>query len=111
MKYLSELELDRSGSQYSMVSEIEDGTKKLMPLVCVNQNRRYFISTTSSTNLRIAYERMRWRQTSSGPRCVRITVEQPKILEVYHSTYASVDQHKRCHAVRTIIYSLNARLK
>lgn len=107
-KYLSELELEGHGSHYSIVSDIENSTKQLMALVSVYRNRCYFMSTTSSTNPGSAHECVRWRQTPTGLRRVRITIEQPNDLEKYHSSCTSIDQHNR--SARTI-YGLNAILR
>ena len=47
------------------------------------------------------YTRCRWQQIdpttpSAPPQRVQLTIEQPKIAEIYYSTCASIGRHNRC---------------
>jgi hypothetical protein len=68
----------------------------VMALVWADRERRYFISTAPSAAAGASYERVRWRQIPDGPQRQTLTVEQPKIAEIYYSVCAQIDRHNRC---------------
>ena len=96
MTYLSSRELSCRGQRVCMVNKYRDGSVKLMALMWMERERRYFISTTSHAEEGAAYHRIRWRQTEAGAKRVKLTVPQPKVCEIYYSACAQIDRHNRC---------------
>lgn len=73
-----------------------DGSHRMMALMWMDRERRYFISTTSSAEEGEPYSRIRWRQLEDGPKRVKLIVPQPKVCELYYSACAQIDRHNGC---------------
>ena len=100
MQHLSNLHMPGGrGDRRALVSDIgEDG--KLMSLVWVDRERRYFIATTDSMREGRPYSRHRWRQqqkvdSNAPPDRVEVTIPQPEVCETYYEVCAKIDQHNR----------------
>lgn len=96
MQYLSRLELCERGQCVSMVRKSLTGDRSMMAAMWVDRDRRYFISTTSTTMEGKPYKRVRWRQLDDGPSRVELSVPQPEVCETYYSACAQIDKHNRC---------------
>ena len=96
MQYLSSQELSERGQHISLVRKDVDNAICMMALVWMDRERRYFISTASTTIDGTPYARIRWRQTEEGPKQMELIVPQPEVVETYYSSCSQVDRHNRC---------------
>jgi hypothetical protein len=96
MKQLSTTVLANRGDRLSMVCKDANSNVTMMAAVWMDRERRYFISTTSTTLDGSVYNRSRWRQTEEGPQRVELEVPQPKFAEIYYSAASAIDRHNRC---------------
>jgi hypothetical protein len=78
------------------VNKTDDGRVRMMAMVWLDRERRYFISTASSGVEGSPYTRTRWRQLDSGPARVEVVVPLPEVVELYYSCCARIDEHNRC---------------
>lgn len=95
MQALSTYVLAGRGEHICALSDLGAGRGKLMALAWVDRNRRYFLSTCGRSSAGAPYRRIRWRQTSQGPRREEIVVQQPRVVEHYYGGCAAIDQHNR----------------
>ena len=95
MRALSTATIGNRGDHLSYVHR-ENEKSSLMAVCWVDRDRHYFISTCSSTAPGHSFSRVRWRQTAEGSRRLTLTVSQPKVIEMYYSANARIDQHNRC---------------
>lgn len=96
MNTLSRLEMAARGDHRTYVHMGEDGAVDMMAIVWVDRERRYFVSTTSSSAPGTPSERERIRQVGQRSERVVLTVPQPKTVELYYSCCAHIDRHNRC---------------
>jgi hypothetical protein len=80
MAKLSEEELATRGDRRSMVAKYCDGNIRMMAMVWMDRERRYFIATASSTLEGNSYTRARRRQFEDGPARIALDVLQPDII-------------------------------
>jgi len=80
---LSKLPLEDRGEHAAYVHKTVDGVMDLMAVLWVDRQRRYFISSTSSTLPGAPYERVRWRQEGDRAERVVLTIAQPQVVETY----------------------------
>ena len=64
MKYLSEIEMQSRGERSGLVMNGNEGGPSLLAFVWMDRDRRYFISSASSLEEGLSYNRIRWRQTN-----------------------------------------------
>lgn len=99
MQALSNIELSERGQKGALVHKRCDRIA-LIAILWVDRDRRYFISSTSSSKPGTHYVRFRWRQLSTEPGAqperVKLTIPQPEAVEFYYSACAKIDQHNRC---------------
>jgi Transposase IS4 len=103
-QFLSAVELANRGdflALKSVLAPCNDAPEAVLAaFVWMDRERRYFISTAGSLEAGTPYTRCRWRQVDPTPNApperVQLTIEQPKIAEIYYSTCASIDRHNRC---------------
>lgn len=95
MNTLSRLEMAARGDHQTYVHMGEDGAVDMMAIVWVDRERRFFVSTTSSSAPGTPSERERIRQVGQRSERVVLTVPQPKAVELYYSCCAHIDRHNR----------------
>jgi len=93
---LSTLPLEDRGEHVAYVHKTADGVVDMVALLWVDRDRRYFISTASTTLPGAPYERIRWRQVGAHAQRVVLTIPQPQVVETYFECCAQVDRHNRC---------------
>ena len=100
--YLKTFELEDRGDFKALYSPSRhDPTLPgLMSLVWMDRERRYFISSCSSTLLGREYWRKRWRQTTDlhlnlDAEHVEFSIQQPKVAEIYYTCCSKIDMHNR----------------
>ena len=64
MEYLSAKELSNRGETVSLVRKNATGSLTMMAVLWMDRQRRYFITTTSSTLSGTPYDRVQWRQVN-----------------------------------------------
>ena len=64
-------------------------------IMWVDRDRRFFISTASSTAPSDIHTRTRWRQTNEGAQIIDVPFTQPKAVELYYSVCSKIDEHNR----------------
>ena len=100
MRYLSHLELpDGKGDRRSVLhTDAKSGTS-VMACVWADRERRYFVSTCSSTVPGREIIRQRWRQrdttANAAPVKELIRIPQPQVVQVYYDGCGKIDQHNR----------------
>jgi Transposase IS4 len=67
MRHLSEKVFSARGDRTSIVMKHTNGSAKMVAVVWMDRDRRYFIATVSSTREGDPYSRTRWRQIVEGP--------------------------------------------
>jgi len=93
---LSKLPLEDRGEHAAYVHKTVDGVVDLMAVLWVDRQRRYFISSTSSTLPGAPYERVRWRQEGDRAERVVLTIAQPQVVETYYKSCTQIDRDNRC---------------
>jgi hypothetical protein len=101
--FLSSVELANRGDFLALKKfdppNAEEVGAEMAAFVWMDRERCYFISTTGSLEAGTPYTRCRWRQLDPSPDAppqrVQMTIQQPKIAEVYYSTCAAIDRHNR----------------
>ncbi len=68
---------------------------RMMALLWVDRERRYFVSTTSTSLDATPYVRERWRQTGQGLLKEIITVRQSQVCETYYNACAGFNLEKK----------------
>eukprot|EP00171_Calliarthron_tuberculosum_P023537 IDg23537t1 len=97
MQQLSGRPMNDRGTWYSMICESDNPEQcKMMAVLWVDRERRYFIATTDTTHAGSTIYRERWRRV--GNVSMKITTETaiPKVAETYYSVCSQVDRHNRC---------------
>jgi Transposase IS4 len=100
-QFLSGVELAARGDFLALKSVPNQiGDPVLGSFVWMDRERRYFIASAGSFEAGTSYTRFRWRQIDPKPNAppekVVLTIEQPKIAELYYTTCAAIDRHNRC---------------
>ena len=93
---LSTLPLEDRSEHVAYVHKTADGVVDMVALLWVDRDRRYCISTASTTIPGAPYERIRWRQVGAHAQRVVLTIPQPQVVETYFECCAQVDRHNRC---------------
>lgn len=78
-----------------MISKPDEGTG-LMAVMWIDRDRRYFISTTGTTNQGKPFVPQRHKRTQEGTSLEEVTVNIPQVCETYHDTCAAIDDYNRC---------------
>jgi hypothetical protein len=94
--HLQREELATRGDIVTLVHEDENAKIDMMAVMCLDSERIYFISTTSSAVEGAAYSRTRWSQGPAGPERFTFSVPQPRVAAIYYSACAQIDRHNRC---------------
>jgi Transposase IS4 len=89
-------QMGERGERMCFVNKDSNGDPRMLAMVWLDRERRYFVATASSAADGKAYTRVRWRQLEDGPRKVEINVPQPEVSELYYSCCAAIDKHNRC---------------
>ncbi len=101
MHHLQRVELPGGKGDYkALLSRDEDSDCSLLAFVWADRDRRYFISTCSSTAAGAPIKRRRWRQqdptsTNNPPVLQDITIKQTEAGELYYSGCGAIDEHNR----------------
>ncbi len=82
MANLSVREMAERGDSICLVHKGQDGCVRLMALVWVDRDRRYFISSFSRSTDVEPIQRIRWRQTPLRAERISLAVPQPKVAEL-----------------------------
>jgi len=67
-----------------------------MAVMWMDRDRRYFISTTGTTNLGTPIYRERWRTANGVSEKVEMEIQIPDVCETYYDTCSRIDRHNRC---------------
>ena len=100
MHYLSRIVLPDGKGDYRALlhTDAESGTS-VMACVWADRERRYFVSTCSSTSPGMEINRYRWRQRDETPNAApvreNIRLPQPQVVQVYYDGASKIDQHNR----------------
>lgn len=92
MEYLSRLEIADKGQHVTMVSQNPD----LMAVMWIDRDRRYFISSTGTTEPGHENYRERWRSRNGIAVRESIEIAIPMVCEEYYDTCSMIDRHNRC---------------
>jgi hypothetical protein len=101
MHYFQRLELPGGkGDSKALLSYDDSSGCTLLGFVWVDRDRRYFISTCSSTAAGTVIKRRRWRQeqptsTNEPPVLQDISIRQTEAGEIYYSGCSAIDEHNR----------------
>ena len=100
MGYLQNVELPQKGDYKALVNIDSATGKKMLALVWVDRERRYFLSNCSNITPGTPYSRIRWRQQEDvelniEPDRVEVTIAQPKVCETYYRICPKIDQNNR----------------
>ena len=95
MKYLSNQEMQSRGQHISMVSQLDNG-QELMAVMWLDRERRYFVSSTGTTNLGTPFYRERWRKRNGKTTLESEETDIPEVCQEYFKTCAAIDEHNRC---------------
>lgn len=99
MSFLSTQPMCGRGSHKTTVSKISDDSEnrfEMMALCWVDRNRRYFISTASTSRPGPVQQRVRWRNnTRDGSHQQVLSIEIPEVAHLYYSAAGKVDSHNR----------------
>ena len=95
MSHLSRIEMSGKGQHLAMVSK-SPGGPDLMALVWTDRDRRYFISSTGTTNPGNPIYRERWRTNNGVTRQQQMSINIPEVCEQYYETCSQIDRHNRC---------------
>ena len=86
------------GDRKALLAKDADGVQ-LLATVWVDRDRRYFISTCSSTAPAPNIERRRWRQRDQTPNAdpvlEEVIIPQPQVTQMYHAGAGKIDEHNR----------------
>jgi len=96
MEALSTLEVDTRGDNATYTHSTPEGAVKLMALMWVDRERRYFVSSTSTSMPGEPYDRVRWRQIAENAERVALSVKLPQVAQAYYECCAQIDRHNRC---------------
>ena len=96
LSYLSHLEMAAKGEHNCLVSKGKDDDHSLMALCWLDRERRYFISTTSTTKPGAPIFRTRPRVRDGRTVRVEIEIPIPEVCESYYQVCSKIDQHNRC---------------
>ncbi len=94
MKTLSEVEFENPGEFVSMKAE-KDGIQ-FCAVAWLDHERRYFISTTGTTNPGSPIVRNKWREIAGEARRIVTETECPEMIQDYYSVCSRIDRHNRC---------------
>ena len=99
MAYLQRVMLPAGkGDRKALLAKDADGVP-LPATVWVDRDRRYFISTCSSTAPAPNIERRRWRQRdltpNADPILEEVIIPQPQVTQMYHAGAGKIDEHNR----------------
>jgi len=96
MSALSALEVDTRGDHATFTHSTPEGTMKLMALMWVDRERRYFVSSTSTSLPGNPYDRVRWLQMGEDAERVALKFKLPQVAQAYYECCAQIDRHNRC---------------
>lgn len=101
MHYFQRVELPGGkGDHRALITHDDDSGCTLLAFVWADRDRRYFISTCSSTAPGNPIKRRRWRQqdptnTNNPPVLQDISIRQTEAGELYYSGCGAIDEHNR----------------
>lgn len=96
MGFLSTLEMGQKGEHNSMVSRDDPSGPYLMALCWLDRDRRYFISTTGTTNPATPIYRERPRNINGETVRVEFEIPIPDLCKTYYDVCSKIDRHNRC---------------
>jgi len=96
MSSLSALEVDTRGDHATFSHSTPEGTMKLMALMWVDRERRYFVSSTSTSLPGNPHDRVRWLQMGEDAERVALKFKLPQVAQAYLECCAQIDRHNRC---------------
>ena len=113
MHYLQRVLLPGGKGDYrALISRDQESGTALLAYVWADRDRRYFISTYSSTAPGKLIQRKRWRQHDQTPNAdpvlENISITQPEAGEIYYSGCGAIDEHNR---IRQEYVDLEKKLK
>lgn len=96
--YLGSVMMPVRGTVAALTATVDDTT--LLGLVYCDRDRRYFISTCSNAGSGDPVRRLRLQQvrpveSNEDPERVSITMNQPRVAQIYYSACGTIDQHNR----------------
>ena len=95
MSYLSSVEINRQFNHLTLVRKGNSGQIEMVALMSVDRDRRYFITTASTSVPSSIHKRERWRQTADGAKPHYTYFNRLKAIKMYYQTCSKVDQHNR----------------
>jgi hypothetical protein len=96
MQALGSHQMGERGDRCCLVNRDIEGAVRMLAMVWLDRERRYFVATASSAADGTPYSRVRWRQLENGPCRMEINVPQPEVADIYYSCCAAIDRHNRC---------------
>ena len=96
MSFLSGFDALGRHCHTTCVGKSHDGEIETAAVLWIDRERRYFVSTASSTNLGINCRRVRWKQTESGVCRSEIEFTTSKVVQLYYLICSKIDQHNHC---------------
>lgn len=90
MKYLSNMKLTTRGDLVSMVSKSDTDNSKLVALLWMDRERRYFISSCSVTSPGETIERIEWRREGERTKKIQFTSQFQRLLRITTKLVAKV---------------------
>lgn len=96
MGALSVIPLQQRGDHRSFLHSTADGVTNLMAVLWVDRERRYFISSASTTLPGDPCRRVGWRQVEDDAERVALSVPIPQVAEVYYNCCSMIGRHNRC---------------
>lgn len=96
ISFLSSSVVNERGDHYALVNKSSSGSIKMMALLSVDRETRYFICTAGSQSAGEPHEIVQWRQVESIAERVALTIHKPYVVGTYYSDCSAIDQHNRC---------------
>ena len=85
ISFLSGVEALGRHCHTTCVRKSHAGEIEMAAVLWIDRERRYFVSTASSTTPGTPCRRLRWRQTESGVCSTEIEFTPPKVVQLYYS--------------------------
>lgn len=108
MASLSSLEVETRGAHHSMVHVDGAGRPRMMAVLWVDKDRRYFNVTTFIVLPGSPWARVRLCEKVGGAGRVPISVPQPEVSELHYGCCAQIDRNNRC---RHYVHQLERKLR
>jgi len=96
MEALSTLEVVTRGDNATYTQSTPEGAVKLIALMCVEREQRYFISSTSISMPGEPYDHVRWRQMPENAEQFALSFKPHQVAQAYYECCAQTDRRTRC---------------